>query len=76
MSEKCILAVDPGLTGALAFIFPVQDAVSVDAVLAARQMPRERKPKADKPPGRFAAEKAAAPLDERGGREFDDQIPF
>jgi hypothetical protein len=27
---KCILAVDPGLTGAIAFLFPAQDAITVD----------------------------------------------
>jgi hypothetical protein len=49
----------------------------VDAVLTARPKPRERKPKAEKPTR--APEKAVGaplPLLERGGRDFDDEIPF
>jgi hypothetical protein len=47
----------------------------VDAILSARPKPRARKPKADKPAR--PVENAAAPLlEERGGRPFDDAIPF
>jgi len=30
VSEKCILAIDPGLTGALAFLFPAHDAITAE----------------------------------------------
>ena len=51
--------------------------IVADAVLSARRKPKplERKPKADKPAR--PVENAAAPLlEERGGRPFDDAIPF
>jgi hypothetical protein len=30
MKPRCILAIDPGLTGALAFYFPAQDAITAE----------------------------------------------
>jgi hypothetical protein len=53
--------------------------IRADAILSARAKPKTAKPQADKPPRAAPAksESRAEPLpSDRGGRDFDDDVPF